>query len=447
MHGYKNGNYKVIIFDDGTKVRMTEDDEFIPAFSENCDVKITDKCNMGCSFCFPAGTPIVTKNGIKNIEDIVEGDLALSFNENFNGDEYACVTQLFKHRHTGNMIKINVGASSLICTSNHKIYVKYNNSGINNANWIEAKDIEITNDTNPSVRTDGGWFSIDSIELIENFDDFVYNIGVEHNHNYYAGNGHILVHNCYEGCTSNGKHADLMKYTKLIDSLHPYTEMALNGNDLDIPNFEQFLEKLKEKKVFANITVHQYQFMKNFDYIKSLQDKGLIHGIGVSLANSTNIEFVQMLGKVKNTVLHVINGLFTETDYNNLKDQDLKILFLGYKHLRRGDDYYSEHSNIIEHNIEWLRNNIMDITKHFKVTSFDNLSLNQLDVQSKMDPAKWEEFYMGDDGGFTFYIDLVAGTFSKNSISMERYEIGDKTIDEMFDIIHKKEVAAYANGQ
>ena len=52
-----------------------------------------------------------------------------------------------------------------------------------------------------------------------------------------------------------------------------------------------------------------------------------------------------------------------------------------------------------------------------------------------MSDKEWEEFYMGDDGGFTFYIDLVAGTFSKNSLSMDRYEIGDKNIDEMFNQI------------
>ena len=41
---YKNGNYIVTILNDGTKIRQTKDDEFIPAFAENCDVKITDKC-------------------------------------------------------------------------------------------------------------------------------------------------------------------------------------------------------------------------------------------------------------------------------------------------------------------------------------------------------------------------------------------------------------------
>ena len=48
---YKNGNYTVKILSDGTKIRETEEDDFIPAFAENCDVKITDKCDGGCPFC------------------------------------------------------------------------------------------------------------------------------------------------------------------------------------------------------------------------------------------------------------------------------------------------------------------------------------------------------------------------------------------------------------
>lgn len=39
---YKNGNFVTTILGDGTKIRETKDDEFIPSFAENMDVKI---CN------------------------------------------------------------------------------------------------------------------------------------------------------------------------------------------------------------------------------------------------------------------------------------------------------------------------------------------------------------------------------------------------------------------
>lgn len=47
---YKNGNILTAIFSDGTKIRETDDDEFIPAFAENMDIKITDCCDLGCGF-------------------------------------------------------------------------------------------------------------------------------------------------------------------------------------------------------------------------------------------------------------------------------------------------------------------------------------------------------------------------------------------------------------
>ena len=53
---YKNGNFKTIILSDGTKIRETEDDEFVPAFAENMDIKICNFCDMGCPFCHEGST-------------------------------------------------------------------------------------------------------------------------------------------------------------------------------------------------------------------------------------------------------------------------------------------------------------------------------------------------------------------------------------------------------
>ena len=49
---YINGTYSVTLLDDGTKIRMAPGDVFVPKFAENCDVKITDKCDGGCEFCY-----------------------------------------------------------------------------------------------------------------------------------------------------------------------------------------------------------------------------------------------------------------------------------------------------------------------------------------------------------------------------------------------------------
>ena len=55
-----------------------------------------------------------------------------------------------------------------------------------------------------------------------------------------------------------------------------------------------------------------------------------------------------------------------------------------------------------------------------------------------MSEKEWNEFYMGDDVSHTFYIDMVKGTFSKNSITSndKRYPIMDN-VDDMFKYIRE----------
>lgn len=284
---YKNGNYTVKVLSDGTKIRETLEDEFIPSFAENCDCKITDKCDGGCPFC-------------------------------------------------------------------------------------------------------------------------------------------------YEGCTPNGKHGDILNY-KFLDTLHPYTELAINGNDMSHPDLTPFLMKLREKKVIANLTVNQIHFERHQSLIRKLVDDKLIYGLGISLKEPTE-EFISLVKTYPNAVIHVINGILSASDVEKLSDNNLKMLILGYKQLRRGEDWYDkDHDNIIAKQM-WLKENLDKMLSHFEVISFDNLAIIQLDVKRLMSEEDWEEFYMGDDGGFTFYIDMVDGTFGKNSLATKRYPIMD-SIDNMFQKI------------
>lgn len=281
---YKNGNYTVKLLTDGTKIRETEADEFIPAFAENCDVKITDKCDGGCPFC-------------------------------------------------------------------------------------------------------------------------------------------------YEGCTPNGRHGNILNQ-KFLDTLHPYTEMAINGNDLTHPDLIPFLEKLREKKVIANMTVNQIHFERCQDIIRDLVDRELIFGLGISLKNPTE-EFIELVKQYPNAVIHTINGILSPSDVEMLSNHNLKMLILGYKQLRRGVDWYdTDHENIIVKQM-WLKENLESILSKFNVVSFDNLAITQLDVKRLMSDEEWEEFYMGDDGTMTFYIDLVDEQFGKNSLATERFPVMDN-IDDMF---------------
>jgi hypothetical protein len=289
---YKNGNYMVTLLSDGTKIRENDLDFFEPEFAENCDVKITDKCDGGCAFC-------------------------------------------------------------------------------------------------------------------------------------------------YEGCTPNGKHGDILN-PKFLDTLHPYTELAINGNDLSHPDLPVFLQKMINKHIIVNMTVNQIHFERHYPFIRFLVEQGAIHGLGISLREPTE-EFINKVKQFPNAVIHTINGVLSANDYEILKDNNLKVLILGYKHLRRGVDYFNNNEEDVMKNMDWLYDGLEEMLNHFNVVSFDNLAIEQLNVKRLLSEEKWETFYMGDDGNYTFYIDMVEGVFARNSLSMERWPIMDN-IDDMFKKV--REVSA-----
>lgn len=240
---------------------------------------------------------------------------------------------------------------------------------------------------------------------------------------------------CHEGSEPNGRHGDIMN-EKFIQTLHPYQEVALGGgNVLEHPDLIPFLHKLKDLKVIINITLNQVHFEKNIELVDMMIREKLIYGLGISLVNPTD-EFIEKIQKYPNAVIHVINGVLRPSDVEKLSDKDLKLLILGYKHLRRGNDYYSEdHENVIVKQM-WLRDNLGEMTNHFKVVSFDNLAIEQLDVKRLLSKEEWEEFYQGDDGTSTYYIDMVERKFARSSIAPfnKRYDLLD-SVDDMFNVI------------
>lgn len=244
---------------------------------------------------------------------------------------------------------------------------------------------------------------------------------------------------CHEKSTPDGKHGDIMM-TKFIDTLHPYTELAIGGgNVLTHPDFIPFLNKCKKLKLVPSITVHQRHFMDNFDILKQLCDEKLIYGLGVSYASIHGFEFhdfVNKITQIPNAVLHVINGMITWANLMALSSRNLKILILGYKQFGRGIDYYNYHGL----NIECLKTELYDWLpkiieeEWFDVVSFDNLAIEQLDVKRLMSDDEWNKFYMGNDAQYTMYVDCVNKQFAKNSTSDERYDLMDN-ITDMFNMI------------
>lgn len=246
---------------------------------------------------------------------------------------------------------------------------------------------------------------------------------------------------CHEASTPDGKLGDILN-EKFIDTLHPYQEVALGGgNVLEHPDLIPFLHKLKDKKVIPNITLNQKHFEDSIDLIDDLISKKLIYGIGISLENPTT-EFIEKVKRFPNAVIHVINGIVSPLQISCMLDQDLKILILGYKNLRRGSEWIDQDRKHIIGNQNWLKKELPDLIGRFKVVSFDNLAIEQLAIKERWNEFSdkpWDEFYAGDDGMNTYYIDMVERKFARSSTSDfdKRYDLlGD--VDEMFRVIQNE---------
>lgn len=244
---------------------------------------------------------------------------------------------------------------------------------------------------------------------------------------------------CYYGCSPTGKHGKLTGWN-FFDSMRPYTEIAINLQYPMPDDLTEFLNIMKNKNIIVNATINQNHFMNPFmqSFIKQLVDMDLIKGIGISLTDPTQKDFINMVKRYPNAVIHVIAGVTSPENIDYLKGHDLKLLILGYKKLERGKKYYDHSSIIVEDNIKWLESDLDGIINGFKVVSFDNLAIEQLHLKDKLSEKEWEMFYGGDDGTVTFFIDLVKGVFARSSLSRIVYTIGDKTIDEMFEVIKEE---------
>lgn len=236
---------------------------------------------------------------------------------------------------------------------------------------------------------------------------------------------------CHENSTPDGKHGDILNLP-FIETMFPYSEIAIGGgNPLTHPDLIEFLEGLKERKIIASMTVNQVHFMHNIDLLKELTDKKLIYGLGISYIGGRHENCINAIKQFPNAVVHVINGIVHMDSLEALAHNDLKILVLGYKEFRRGKALYDECGR----EIDSLKYQFYDMLPKivndgwFKCISFDNLAIKQLEPKRLMSEKDYKEFYMGDDGSFSLYVDSVKREFAKSSVSVERFPMMDDIAD------------------
>lgn len=246
---------------------------------------------------------------------------------------------------------------------------------------------------------------------------------------------------CHEQSTPDGKLADLKH--PLLYSIHPYTELAIGGGDpMMHPGLEEFLKRMKEQAVICNLTVHWKSFLNNYETLKQWTAHGLIHGLGVSINEIVPCDVINKLAEFNNAVVHVIEGLADEKVFRQIGNKNFNVLILGFKSFGRGNKWLKENFRTYFENNKWLRMNMKDIAGSFKAIAFDNKAIDTCAIDYYIEPEMFEQFYMGSDGAFTMYVDLVENKYAISS-TRERYDIDSFNIGELFATVRKK--VGYAN--
>ncbi len=147
---------------------------------------------MNPKYCFVAGTLVMTKEGLKAIETIKEGDLVLAYNSNLGIYDYKDVVEVYKNKAKG-LCHIYTEKEEIVCTPNHNILTK--------TGWKEAKDIT----SNDYIKTTTDFEKVNKIKIeeLENEVD-VYNLNVLCYHTYVIGNSLFIVHNACSTTNQKG---------------------------------------------------------------------------------------------------------------------------------------------------------------------------------------------------------------------------------------------------
>lgn len=235
---------------------------------------------------------------------------------------------------------------------------------------------------------------------------------------------------CHENSTIKGEHADLEKLKAVLISLPAGVELAIGGgNPLDHPNLIEFLIWCQERGLICNITVNQRHLKKHLATLETLIEEKLIYGLGISIVNNHYKEIEYLKTLTNNIVYHLIAGVNNVSELDSLNSiGNCKVLILGYKNFGRGVNYYSKE---VDKNIELWQKQLPSYFGKFSI-SFDNLALEQLNIQSMVSKNIWDSFYMGDDFSFTMYIDAVKQEYGPTSMSNDRKSFNEMSLFEYF---------------
>ena len=99
---------------------------------------------------------------------------------------------------------------------------------------------------------------------------------------------------------------------------------------------------------------------------------------------------------------------------------------------------FGRNKNKVNRNLRKLRDKLPDIIRgdKFRTTGFDTLALDQLNIRNLLSDDEWNILYQGEEGSFTFLVDLVKNQFARNSSETDvLYGINNLSVVDMFNIV------------
>ena len=237
---------------------------------------------------------------------------------------------------------------------------------------------------------------------------------------------------CHESSTTKGKHGDLSALLDALSDLPSGVELALGGGDaMSHPGFMEFVSACKQRGWICNLTINQGHVKRYSDDLKHLIANDLIKGVGISIT-SKNYKWAQYPSTLTpHSVFHVIAGVHEVDVLDDLfaLNEESKVLVLGYKDFGFGVQFRDAEVN--RKMEEWA----MFISRYLGKMhlSFDNLAIEQLDMQRWFTDDQWNSLYMGDDFSFSMYVDAVKQEYSPTSrTSSGRVSMKDMNVLDYF---------------
>lgn len=135
--------------------------------------------------CFVAGTQIAVEGGTKSIEDIQIGDWVYAYDVESGEQKLQEVLDIYQNE-VNELAQVVVGEEEILTTLNHGFYVV-------EKGWIEAQYLEPGDRVQLYSGEEAEVSLVRKIELAVPI--AVYNFNVNDFHNYYVGEGKVLVHN------------------------------------------------------------------------------------------------------------------------------------------------------------------------------------------------------------------------------------------------------------